>query len=244
MGYLRIKQNSTNVIPRKLLICKARPITEVLSSTSWSGKRCFILCGGPSLENFDFNKLQNEMTIGVNKAFTKFPCTINYAMDQRFYDSIMYTNRADQESYEVHNAWLKYRGIKVFAKTSETVRFDPSVYVVNTVKQRCVSEVLSAGVYPGNNSGLGSLMLAIALGCKQIYMLGLDMKVDEKKGKTHFHSGYKNQKIEHVATVLQSFKKDFELFAPVFPKVGIEVINLNPDSELNCFLKKDAREVL
>jgi len=244
MGYLRLKQNTSQIISRKKVSCKAKPITDVLNSNSWSGKRCFILCGGPSLENFDFGKIQNEYTISINKSFLKFNSTICYGMDRRFYDSVTHANRADQESFAIHNAWLMYKGIKVFPKNSDKAKFDPNVYVVNAIKNSCISLNLNSGIYTGNNSGFGGMMLAIALGCREIYMLGLDMKVDFKKSRTHHHAGYKHQKIEELQKVLMKFKKDFEIFSHGIKKLGIKVINLNPDSNLECFPKKDIREVL
>lgn len=243
MGYLISKQRTTRIIPRNPSPCKAKSITEVLNSKSWEGKRSFIICGGPSLSEFDFNTIRNECTIGINKSFLKYDTTICYGMDQRFYDSVTYANRADHESVEVHNAWLRYRGLKVFAKLSEKSKFDPNVYVVKAFKKKCISLELRKGIYSGNNSGFGGMMLAIALGSKQIYLLGCDMKVDLKNRKTHWHEGYKHQQIENLVRILNQFKLEFESFADSIKKLGIEVTNLNPNSALECFPKKDIREI-
>jgi len=245
MGYLLQRRKTTQIIPRKSFPCKARSITEILHSRSWEGKRSFIFCGGPSLENFsNFEPLRNECTIGINKSFLKYPTTICYAMDQRFYDSITYTSRKDPESSELHNAWISFKGIRVFSRYSEKIKLDPSIYYVTAIKNKCISLDLCSGIYTGGNSGFGGMMLAIALGSKQIYLLGCDMKVDEKKKKTHWHSGYPHQAIENVARVLRSFKQEFEEFAPSIQKLGISIVNLNPDSALDCFPKKDIREVI
>jgi len=239
-----MRRVGSRVIPRKESPCKAKPIMDILNCNSWEGKRCFLLCGGPSLENFDFLTIQNEKTIGINKAFIQYNTNILYGMDQRFYDSISFSNRADQESAAVHNSWLRYSGIKVFLRTSYKTKFDPSVYFVNGLEKKQISLDISQGIYGGGNSGFGGMMLAISLGCKEIYMLGLDLKVDEKRKRTHFHEGYKNQRIENVIKVLKDFKKEFESFASSIKELGISVINLNPDSSLDCFPKKDIREIL
>lgn len=244
MGFLISKKRTTTIIPRKPSPCKAKNISEILHSRSWEGKRCFIICGGPSLYNFDFSPLQKEFTIGINKSFTLFNSTICYGMDQRFYDSITYANRADQESMEVHNAWLRYNGIKVFVKLSEKSKFDPNVYVVNAFGKKCISLDIRKGIYPGNNSGFGGMMLAIALGSREIYLLGCDMKVDMKKKRTHCHSGYKHQQIENLSKILKKFKIEFESFAGTIEKLGIKVINLNPNSALECFPKQDIKSII
>jgi hypothetical protein len=244
VGYLLSKRRTARIVPRKPSPCKAKPITEILNSDSWAGKRSFILCGGPSLEGFDFNRIRNEKTIGINKSFSQFDTTICYAMDQRFYDSITYPNRADQESVALHNAWLRFPGLKAFLKVNEKTKLDPNVYYVEAIKKRLVSLDISQGIYAGGNSGFGGMMLAIALGSRQIYLLGADLKVDEKRKKTHWHEGYKKQKIENLVKVLKAFKKEFEHFAEAIRELGVEVVNLNPDSALECFPKKDIREVI
>ena len=65
---------------------EAKFITDVLNSDSWKGKRCFIIGGGPSLSDFDFDILKDELTIGINKTLIQFSPTLNYSMDKRFYD--------------------------------------------------------------------------------------------------------------------------------------------------------------
>jgi len=243
MGYLRTSRNTTKVIPRNFIKCKARPITEVLNSKSWEGKRCFVLCGGPSLRNnFDFSKIQFEKTIGINKAFTKYQTTINYGMDLRFYDSVTFPSRTNSESAILHNAWINFKGLRVFPKIDKA-RFDPSIYYVDVVKSRCISLSLDRGIYIGNNSGFGGMMLAIALGCKEIYLLGCDMKVDSQQNRTHWHNGY-GRGIKEVEKVLDRFKKEFEEIADKIKELDIKVVNLNPDSALNCFPKKDICEII
>jgi len=244
MGYLRIKRVESKVVPRTSSPCKAKPITDVLNSSSWSNKRCFILCGGPSLENFDFSIIQNENTIGINKSFLDYNTKIVYAMDQRFYDSVSLRSRCISEDKELHSSWVRYPGIKVFLRTSHKTKFDPSIYYVNGLERVQISLDVSQGIYGGKNSGFGGMMLAISLGCKEIYFLGLDLKVDEKRKRTHHHSGYSHQKIENVKKVLKDFKREFENIALAIQKLGISVINLNPDSATDCFIKKDIREIL
>jgi len=244
MGYLINHRKIAKVIPTEHDECKAPDISSILHCRSWEGHRCFILCGGPSLENFDFTPLQKELTIGVNKTFIRFPTTICFAIDQRLYDSVTYPNRKDSRNVELHAQWLKYSGIKVFVKYPGKWRFDSSIYVVKAIKRKVISLDLSTGIYPGNNSGFGAMMLAIALGSTQIYLLGCDMKVDRQKRRTHWHDGYVNQRFEALEAVLPKFAKEFSTFADTIQKQGIEVVNLNPDSALECFPKEDIRNIV
>jgi hypothetical protein len=244
MGYTVNHSKLATKLPREDMGCLAPNVSSVLPTGVWKGQRCFILCGGPSLEGFNFGPLRNERTIGVNKSFITYPTEVCYAMDQRFYDSVTYPNKKDPRSALLHNQWLKYTGIKVFLKYSGRWEFDPSVYIVHNIQKRVLSLDVEAGIFSGNNSGFGALMLAIALGSTQIYLLGCDMKVDHVKKKTHFHDGYSHQRFEQLESVLPKFAKDFTSFAGVIYEQGIKVVNLNMDSALNCFPKEDIRNIL
>lgn len=238
MGYVINHSKTTKItIPTKQSRCQAKDITFILSSNSWSGKRCFIIGGGPSLNGFDFQRLNGELTIGVNKAFLAYSPTINYAMDMRFYDVLTNPGKSDSKAVELHNKWLAYKGIKIFLKRSERSKFGPEVYVVNSLPNKAISFDLNKGIWGGNNSGFGALALAICLGSKKIGLLGFDMKVDEKRNKTHWYGGYPGQSIKEMPKKLESFKKCFEEFASVIKQQNIEVVNLDMDSKLNCFDK-------
>jgi len=232
---ITIKHNrGTKIILSKEVDCKAKSITSILSSTSWKDKKCFILGGGPSLTHFDFNLIKDELTIGVNKSFTRFSCTINYGMDMGFYDKLTYSYSSDSRLIKLHQQWLEYSGIKVFLKRPR-FKLDSSVYVVNDIKEKTLSFDLEKGIYGGNNSGFGALMLAITLGATKIGLLGYDLKVDNQAKKTHWHSGYIHQRFDTMQSKLDKFKMPFNEFSEAIVQQGIEVINLNPDSALNCF---------
>jgi len=233
-----VRTKPTNLRSNRNMVCKAHHITEILPIGSWKDKTCFILGGGPSLKDFDFNLIKNYPTIGVNKSFTKFPTTINYAMDTRFY-SLVTTGDLQQE-------WLNYKGIKLFLKRSTKFKFDGSVYVVSNLDKKALSLDLSKGVWGGNNSGFGALMLACALGATWIGLLGYDLKVQKKqKGiETHWHGGYGFGRVQSFQSKLDKFRVCFEEFSSVIAQQGIEVVNLNLDSALDCFPKDSIENFL
>lgn len=224
--------------------CNAQNITTTLSSGAWKDETCFILGGGPSLKGFDFNLIKDFKTIGVNKSFIKFPTTVNYAMDIRFYDMVTYAK--DTKWKGLHQQWLAYTGVKLFLKRSTKSQFDSSVYIVNHLVAKALSFDLQQGIYGGNNSGFGALMLAIALGCKKIGLLGFDMKVQKiaKKIETHWHGGYGFGRAESFQSKLDKFKTCFEEFVLAIRKQGISVVNLNPTSALDCFPREDLKTFL
>jgi len=239
-----IKHNiSPKVVISRKANCLAKPIKDILSSTSWKDRRCFIIAGGPSLIDFDFSTIKDELVIGVNKSFIKFPATINYGMDMGFYDKITNSNSTDVRLVQLHQQWLAYRGVKVFLMRPN-FKLDPSVYVVNNIKEKTLSFDFDKGIYGANNSGWGALALAIVLGATKIGLLGYDMKVDNVAKRTHWHKGYINQRFDSMQSKLDKFKKPFEELAPVIVDAGIKVVNLNKNSGLDCFPKDSLKNFL
>jgi len=225
----------------------SRDISEILSNDSWSGRRCIIIGGGPSLRGFDRSVIKDELTIGINKEFMFSSSTINYSMDYTFFELLNNNQRMDPEEILMRRLWKEYKGIKVFLKHDKG-RFSDYVYTVNRIKREIISLDLKNGIYSGNNSGIGGLMLAIALGSRKIGLLGFDMKI--VNGKTHCHGGYKRgngkpkHNIESMTRILNDFKIRFETIATPVKQAGVEVFNLNKNSALNCFPKITLQEFL
>lgn len=209
---------------------------------------CFLLGGGPSLKNFDFKRLDGKFTIGVNKIFKVFQPDIIYCMDRKFYNYMhLPADRRLPEDSNILGEWLSSNSIRTFLSPSIGPKknerfFKENVEVIPRLSNKCISFDVSKGIYPGNNSGFGALMLAIALGFKKIYLLGYDLRINNKE--THFHKGYPNQTIDTQQRHLNNFKRTFDFFAPKIKEAGITVINITPESALTCFDKMNIEEVL
>lgn len=218
-----------------------KKVTDCLMNGYWLGKRCFILGGGESLKNFDFDRLKGEKTIGINRAFEKYPVDILFAMDYLFYRRVVGGSLDIFEEYSVRERWSKFKGVKVMLTPMSAPSMDPGVCVIRRIFEPRVSLDLNAGIYGGTNSGIGALMLAIILGANPIYLLGFDMKA---KRNTHWHSGYPNQTLEGMNARLEEYKKDFEVVAPMIKEKGVRVVNLYSRSALKCFEMSSVKEVL
>ncbi len=216
-------------------------VTSVLTSGCWEGQTCFILGGGPSLEGFEYKWLEGQRTIGINKTFMTFPATVNYSMDYNFFDLAQYTLDPKSKDFNLHQVWMAYPGKKIFLHHDEKDRFAEGIYYVNEIQEKGVSFDLERGIYPGNNSGCGALMLAVAFGCKKIGLLGYDLKV--KGTRTHWHEGY-GYPLKDVAKSLEDFRGCIDEWGPMILGMGIRVYNLSPDSALQSFPKTDIRTFL
>lgn len=226
-----------------------KKVTDILKTNAWEGHRCFIIGGGPSLEGFAPERLDSELTIGVNKSFIKFNSTILYGMDYCFLECLEKHAPVTSEWEFTKQCWKNYKGLKVFLKTAVIYPYVPIIYVVKRIEKRQISTDLEAGIYAGNNSGFGALMLAIVLGANPIYLLGFDMSIDKTKTKTHWHKGYENQLGDtqpprQLDGKLKGFRKCFNDVALEIAQMGKVVINLNPNSALESFKKQDVNEII
>jgi len=243
MGITIKHVTSTKIIPRtRSQSCRAMEITQVIDSGAWKGrKKCFLIGGGPSLRGFDYSQLKGYNTIAINKSFLAYPqADIMYAMDEQLWTG--FTHSPNPEWVKFRPQWKAYEGIKLFYKAQGTpFQFDNSVHYIKALNRNCLSMDLAAGIYGGTNSGYGGLMLAIALGCSDIGLLGYDFTCGTTNDKTHHHDGYVGQDATQLGKKLLEFKKCFIEIAPAIEAIGVSIINLNPNSALDCF-KKDTIE--
>ncbi len=236
MGITIKHVHSAKIIPRKHISCRAVAITEVLENGAWQGQKCFLLGGGPSIKDVDLSVLSGEKVIGVNKAYLIYPdAEINYAMDVTFYEKI--THSVLPEWTSIRQQWLHYKGMKLFFRTHGAHQFDPTIHYVKSIERKLISKDLHAGIYGGTNSGFGAVSLAIALGCTEIGLLGYDMSIDASEGATHWHEGYSDQDDKELPRKLGVFSDSFAELAPAIKQLGVNVVNLNSFSKLECFPK-------
>ncbi|MCK4793140.1 MAG: hypothetical protein KAV87_55935, partial [Desulfobacteraceae bacterium] len=205
---------------------EGRMLYDVLPDKEWAGQRCFIIGGGESLKNFDFSKLKNELVIGVNRAFEKMDCQINFAMDYNLYEWITAgklgaVTQKKFNDYKGHRVWLDSVGYD----------YPRGIFVLSGSKEHIISSSMKNGIISGTNSGYGALNLAVCLGANPIYLLGFDMKGQDGK-QVHWHNGYPNSQDQRV---YKAMINDFTKIAPALKERKIDVINLNSESALKCF---------
>ncbi|MHA1279800.1 MAG: hypothetical protein ACTSQ8_21565 [Candidatus Helarchaeota archaeon] len=207
-----------------------RMFFDIMPDNSWKDQRCFIVGGGKSLKDFKFSKLKNELVIGINRAYEKIDCTINFAMDHSLYEWIINGDLG----MESKNKFNDFKGIKVWLD-SAGYDYPDGIHILNKSTGNAFSKSLKEGIIGGSNSGLGALNLAVCLGANPIYLLGFDMKGEDGK-QSWWHSGYPEKQREKV---YKHFIESFNKVALALKSQGIEIINLNPESELKCFKFED-----
>lgn len=182
----------------------------------FKGETVYLIGGGPSLKDFDWNRLLGKKTIAINKAFYHHQSSqVMYWTDSRFYT--WYKDDID-----------KFKGLKYTLRKG---------YYSDDIKllKRGVKygiELSRDTLAHGNNSGYAAINLAYHLGAKKIILLGYDM--GNVSGKSHFHEGYPTR-----AAADEVYQKQFiPGFGAIYEALktrGIQVYNACPTSNLRVF---------
>lgn len=180
----------------------------------------YLIAGGPSLDEFPWDKLRGEPCIAITRSFERAPwADVLYFTDARF--------------WEWYHAELStWKGNIVTA--AKPARIHPTFPRMEFYKLTMARglDLRPNCLRHGNSSGYAAINLAVHLGAKRIYLLGYDMKF--KDGKSHHHGGHPVRNTETVFTKMLPF---FPSIVEPLKKHGIEVLNANPDSAIECFPK-------
>lgn len=201
--------------------------------------RIFIVGGGSSLTDFDFNELSNRETIAVNMAVLDVP-NPTYAVTA---DSSIF--RRIQEGYfnAVKTTWVLVTNESHCSMKWKDGRFiHKNGFVYNLF---CVNMIIrNAGVdgigftfndfKTGYNSGFCAFQLAVLLGYDDIHLLGFDL---QPKIKSHYHDRYgKDKRINE--SILDKYYHNFVIALQKLKekRPDIKVISHSKISRLNSHI--------
>ncbi len=186
----------------------------------WENATVYIVGGGPSLCGFDWELLRNKKVIALNRAFEVLPwADVLYWTDSRFYT--WYKSDIDN-----------FQGLCV---TCEPVhKGSTKIIVLNAVRKSGI-DLRPGYICRARNSAAGGINLAVKLGAKRIYLLGVDLK--ELPDQSHWHDGYSKFNVRTYPTGYQVMQEDFFILQKPLTEMGIEVWNANPNSSLRGYPK-------
>lgn len=185
----------------------------------WAGETVYVIGGGPSLANFNWNSLAGKRTIAINKSILSYPSAdIMYWTDSRVYS--WYKQDID-----------KFKGPKYTIR--HHVTYPADVKVLRKSNKFGLEESKDALCH-GNNSGYAAINLAYLLGAKRIVLLGYDMHNDGKKG--HYHDGYPVP-VTGDNIYRDQFIPGFQILADLLKQKKVEVYNASMTSSLKVWPK-------
>jgi hypothetical protein len=192
----------------------------------WSGETVYIIGGGPSLVNFDWNQLIGKRTIAINKAIVSYPnADVLYWTDSRIYG--WYKNEID-----------KFKGLKYTIRDHSSYSADSRILRKGNAFGL---EESRDSLCHGNNSGYAAINLAYLFGVKKIVLLGYDMHNDGKQ--SHYHDGYP------VPATGDNIYRDqfipgFKVLADILKEKKVEVYNASMTSSLTVWPKISFEQAL
>lgn len=177
------------------------------------GKRLFILASGPSLVTHDLSRLKHRIVMGLNRSALTYPDThYHCVMDHRLFD-------------EYHDLLKRTRYLF-------TLEGRPWGIPMTLLGGEGFSWDLKKGIYSGYTISYVALQLAVYMGFKEIYFLGLDLK--HSRGNTHFF-GHDFHSANHEQTEFPKMQKMLIYAAGELQDSGVKVCNCSPTSTLECF---------
>lgn len=222
----------------------------------WNGGECWIIGGGTSIhkqfgipdevvrEKMDlralspyFEPIHSKHIIGLNAAFMLGDwVSLCYFGDRVFFD------KHKEKLYEFPNLKIRHVNLSVYDriwyKDIKQINFSLQPMGICTEPDK---------IYWNYNSGAAAINLAYHLGAKRVYLLGYDMKPACPAGRpdndaTHWHNAYGDFRIHPYA--FQKFLKPWRAIAQDAARLGLEIINVNPDSAIEVFPKVNLNEVI
>ncbi|MFH1727682.1 MAG: 6-hydroxymethylpterin diphosphokinase MptE-like protein [Pseudomonadota bacterium] len=134
-------------------------------------ERCFVICNGPSLKEMDLTKMQKEITFGCNRIYFNtekmgFDTTYYFSLDSFIsiairHESLKYLERPAVKAGFFLNHFSKY------------IKKDNAYYLEQT----------------GWSVGVTMMEMALAMGFKYIYVIGLDLNYNfpDKKDRIDYN---------------------------------------------------------
>jgi len=216
----------------------------------WEDSSCWIIGGGPSLAKV-FG-IPNRVVEQVRQGLSDISAYSPY-LGQIHQEHVIGINMSYKLGTWVDMAFFADRGF--YDKEKEGLHQFPNIKVTcakgfkkalpgfKQVKRSPVKYGLcldSNTISWNNNSGIAAINLAIHLGVKKVYLLGFDMKLDSA-GNQHWHRAYGSRQIQRG--LFAGHCTGLDDIAEKAAKLGVEIINVNPDSAINHFPKKSLQEL-
>ncbi len=209
--------------------------------------RCFIIGNGPSLNKVDMQLLKDEITFGTNRGY--LGCS-EWGFDFTYWTII---DRLQIE--ENLQEWEDCKNI-----SDKTKKFIPYEYKnLLNLKNSCPINFhynlkrfpdfsfSTEDIYLGYTVVFTAMQIAVNMGIKEIYLLGLDHNYNlsdynkdvwtnsDSNSPTHFNSKYTENGRNFVIPRLEKIEVAFDFANKELNKKGIKILNATPGTKLKSF---------
>ncbi|MGG7620227.1 6-hydroxymethylpterin diphosphokinase MptE-like protein [Bacillus coreaensis] len=218
-------------------------------------KRCFIIGNGPSLTVEDLDKLKNEITFAFNRIY--------YIFDKTDWRPTYYCSEDDKTIFkskeEINNLKIENKFFPVNFPWDYKIHFKNAKYYIFKFGDRNVepkfSENIVKGIYWGNTVAYTAIQMAVYMGIKEIYLLGVDHNfskmvndkgeiVIDKTAKDYFTKEYNNDKEDLYIPNIEVSTRAFTAAKKYADKHNIKIFNATRGGKLEVFERVDFDKII
>lgn len=219
------------------------------------GKRCFIIGNGPSLTTKDIDKLKNEITFAFNRIY--------YIFDKTNWRPTYYCSEDDKTIFkskeEINNLKVKHKFFPVNYPWDYKIHFKNANYYIFKFGDRNVeprfSEDIVKGIYWGNTVAYTAIQMAVYMGIKEIYLLGVDHNfskmindkgeiIIDKTAKDYFTEKYNSDKEDLYIPNIEVSTRAFIAAKKYAENHNIKIYNATRGGKLEVFERVDFDKIL
>ncbi|MEY9375065.1 hypothetical protein [Rhizobium leguminosarum] len=191
----------------------------------WEGETVFVLASGPSVNSLDLSLLTGRRVIVVNSSWLTYPdADVLFFADGRWW----------------RDPALRPRAFDGLIVSSAKEISDPRVKLVHKVEPGDLSEKPDT-VALRRTSTTGAINLAVHFGASRIVLLGVDGKV-APEGARHGHGHPWPWPLK--AGCFDEQAAEYRQIAPSATRLGVEIVNANPDSAIDVWRRRPFSECL
>lgn len=219
---------------------------------SHAGRRCFLIGNGPSLNMYDLDKLAREITFACNNIHLAFSNT-----DWR----PTYYTVSDPLAAKRYAGIIKKLGLTKIFSDSVKPYFDHSDDIIwleqiqyardDDLSDFAFSFDLTKGVYHGATTLYIQLQMALFMGIKEVYLVGVDFDYKQSSSQiersglgvfiehggesNHFHPDYREADERWWLADKEFQVKTYSFAREVFEACGGKIFNASRRTKLDVF---------
>lgn len=246
------------IVPGSLLFAVKRGIVRITGKGKrlkalkgiHEGERCFLIGNAPSLTYEDLGKLRGEITFGCNslcKAFPELGFSTTYFcfLDWRVYK----LHKEIFEGMRLENVFYRFSFNALRGANPVWEKAIPFNSLGHYNYRKGVTRKFSTKpyekVYDGYTVIYAMMQIAVYMGFKELYLLGVDCDYSGGKNNNHFVGS----DTEHVTNSEINYAQEkmgqaFETAEAFAEEHGVRIFNCSRGGKLKVFIQKDLDEVL